>query len=102
MNSKDNRPAEAAPSINSGQALSRYAENITGEKTAQLPKSIDALSPEENRQLHELQVHKIELEMQNDELRRVQEQLETERARVEQRTMQVEQLANEQRFILSI
>ena len=41
-----------------------------------------ALSPEETRQtLHELRVHQIELQMQNDELRRTQVELAAERAR---------------------
>ena len=42
----------------------------------------EALSLEDARQLiHELRVHQIELEMQNDELRRIQVELETANAR---------------------
>ncbi len=64
----------------SGQAanLRKDAE----EKVAHLPEDLYALSPEETRQaLHELRVHQIELEIQNDELLRTAAELEASRAR---------------------
>ena len=63
------------------QSLRRRAEDSAREKAAQSPKSLPALSSEATQQLlHELQVHQIELEMQNDELRRTQLQLDAARA----------------------
>ena len=67
-----------APSMNSGEALRKQAE----EKAALMPKAPESLSPEEARQaLHELLVHQIELELQNEELRRTQVELEASRSR---------------------
>ena len=46
------------------------------------PDDVEALSPEETaRLLHDLRVHEIQLEMQNDELRQVQDALSASRAR---------------------
>jgi len=60
-------------------ALRRRAEEKARIVKAQEP---EPLSPEKSaRLLHELQVHQIELEMQNEELRRAQQQLEASRAR---------------------
>ena len=67
-------------------------KNITGkaselrkraeEKNAQSLENIDALLPKETQQvLHELRVHQIELEMQNEELRTSHAELETARTR---------------------
>ena len=65
-----------------GQSLRRRAEEMPREKAAQSPEDFDALSPEEARRaLHELRVHQIELEMQNEELRRAQIELEAARER---------------------
>ena len=75
MTSRDDRPGQAAE-------LRRRAEDIARKKAAQSSEDLQALSPEETRQtLHELRVHQIELEMQNEELRRAQVALDDARAR---------------------
>ena len=75
MISGDNRPVDTAE-------LSRRAEEIAWRKTARPPENLEALSPKETlRTLHELRMHQIELEMQNEELRRTQAELDTARAR---------------------
>ena len=62
--------------------LRRRAEDVAREGAAQWPEDLKALSPEESlRTLHELRVHQIELETQNEELRRAQAELDAARAR---------------------
>lgn len=57
------------------EAMARIEEALT-------PKRFEALSPEEARlMLHELHVHQVELEMQNEELRRAQVELNAAQAR---------------------
>jgi PAS domain S-box-containing protein len=69
-------------SANSPQALRRQAEARLLKKAAPTPENIESLSPEETRtMLHELHVHQIELEMQNEELRDAQVALGFEQAR---------------------
>ncbi len=62
--------------------LRRRAEDKIRGKSTRSPENLAAVSPEEDpKLLHELQVHQIELEMQNEELRRTHEELEASRAR---------------------
>ena len=69
-------------SANSPHAVRRQAEARLLKRAAQILDSIEPLSPEQTRQtLHELQVHQIELEMQNEQLRDAQAALDSERAR---------------------
>ncbi len=69
---------EHQPRSDQAADLRRQAEK----RAAPLPEDPAARSPEETRRtLHELRVHQIELEMQNEELRRAQAELDALRAR---------------------
>jgi len=84
MNNQSARSDQAAPSANSlppGSApvLRKRAEEIEQKRSLD---NIAALSPEEiSLMLHELKVHQIELEIQNEELRRAQMELDASGAR---------------------
>lgn len=69
-------------SVQAAEELRRQAEETFRQKTLDQPKSPQPMSAEEtSRVLHELQVHQIQLEMQNEELRRAQVELDRTRAR---------------------
>jgi len=62
--------------------LRRCAEEMVRARSAASPGDCEALSAEEAaRALHDLNVHQIELEMQNEELRRAQMELDAARER---------------------
>src|SRR5665647_628064 len=76
MREKDNSAEQTDPLANTRQSLRLRAEERLLEKAALSPKNLKAMSPEETqRTLHELLVHQIELEMQNDELKQAQTEL---------------------------
>lgn len=75
MTGPDKRPEQAAK-------LRRLAEERVLAEWRFSQQEGEALLPASTREaLHELRVHQIQLEMQNDELRRIQEELATARAR---------------------
>lgn len=63
----------STPSETEAAELRRRAEQLLAEQKPRMPDTTDVTE----RLLHELQVHKIELEMQNEELRLGRDQLET-------------------------
>lgn len=74
--------AEPSPRTESGQPLRQRAEARLRAKTVRSPGDLEPLSSDAMRAvLHDLRVHQIELEMQNEELRRTQVELDASRAR---------------------
>ncbi|SEH06108.1 PAS domain-containing hybrid sensor histidine kinase/response regulator [Candidatus Venteria ishoeyi] len=81
MKSRD-KPLTQASTPTEQKQLRQRAEAIVRDKFAHQEGNSAVLSPQEAQQtLHELQVHQIELEMQNEELRRAQLELDISRAR---------------------
>jgi PAS domain S-box-containing protein len=63
-------------------ALRERAERIAQARGVKAPENLETLSPDQALKLiHELSVHRIELQMQNDELRETHAQLDAVRAR---------------------
>jgi hypothetical protein len=70
------------PQAVSALALRQRAEANLQKKANLSPEELRALSPETTQaMLHEMQVHQIELELQNEELRRAQLALKDSQAR---------------------
>jgi diguanylate cyclase (GGDEF)-like protein/PAS domain S-box-containing protein len=82
MKNPDKFAGKAPPLAKIEQALRLEAEVIARNKTASWSKNNEVMTPEKVRQmLYELQVHQIELELQNEELRQAQIELGIARTR---------------------
>lgn len=82
-NALENRPDRGSPALGQAASAEPFPRRRKGEREGVLcDGDIAAMGPEEvGRMFQDLNVHRIELEMQNEELRRTQEALELSRAR---------------------
>ena len=75
-------PTDAAAAEGGAESLREQAERLVAEHAALAAEPFETLTPEAMQRLvHELQVYQIELEMQNEELRRAQVELDAMRER---------------------
>ena len=82
MTDKDTPPGDPFTSSNPEESLRQQAEAILSERRGHEPDFIKGKSPFFlKRTMHDLQVHQIELEMQNEELRKAQAEIEAARVR---------------------
>lgn len=82
MDGKPDPIGHEIPAPVAGPSLRQLAEAAFEAQTLRIPASVKDLTTEQTqRMLHELGVHQVELEMQNEELRRTQVELSTARAR---------------------
>ncbi|MGL5016754.1 MAG: PAS domain S-box protein, partial [Luteolibacter sp.] len=82
MNPKDTPPGAASTSADDENSQRLSAEAILSQRLGGEPDFIKGKSPFFlKRTMHDLQVHQIELEMQNEELRRAQADVEAARVR---------------------
>jgi len=82
MPNKDDLSAQTAPAADSANSAAESSRQMLRKRAEEITRSDAAQSSvETQRTLHELQVHQIELEMQNEELRRAQVELEATQAR---------------------
>ena len=67
---------------NGDAAVELFRWALADEEAGEMPENLEVLSPEAARRaLYELRMHQVELEMQNEELRRTEQELEHSRAR---------------------